>query len=153
MCFLLGFNASDRDALNRIEALEQGVPSNVKTMVEEHTAWLDQQIDRVQTDIGDHINRNPELKHDAGLTQHIPGIGSWASAQFLAYIGDVQRFKSAKALAAFIGVTPKQKQSGSSIKGRTVISRAGHAAKRKSLYMRGLGSGLAFCLWPEYKSD
>ncbi|WP_424819448.1 transposase [Salinisphaera sp.] len=41
--------------------------------------------------------------------QSIPGIGSRASAQFLAYIGDVRRFKSAKALAAFIGVTPKQK--------------------------------------------
>jgi transposase len=33
-------------------------------------------------------------------------------------IGDVFRFKSAKALAAFVGVSPKQKRSGTSIKGR-----------------------------------
>jgi transposase len=50
----------------------------------------------------------------------------------------VRRFKSAKALAAFVGVTPKQKQSGTSVNGRTTISRAGHAAARKALYMPGL---------------
>ena len=107
-------------------------------MVEEHIAWLDRQIQKIQSDIDDHINGNPELKQDADLMQSIPGIGSRASAQFLAYIGDVRRFKSAKALAAFIGVTPKQKQSGTSIKGRTVMSRAGHTAARKSLYMPGM---------------
>jgi transposase len=53
-------------------------------------------------------------------------------------IGDVRRFKSAKALAAFIGVTSRQRQSGSSINGRTMLSRAGHTAARKSLYMPGL---------------
>lgn len=56
----------------------------------------------------------------------------------MAYIGDVRRFKIAKALAAFVGVTPKQKQSGTSINGRTTISRAGHTAARKSLYMPGM---------------
>ncbi|WP_247739671.1 transposase [Endozoicomonas sp. G2_2] len=74
----------------------------------------------------------------AELMQSIPGVGNRASAQFLAYIGDVRRFKSAKALAAFVGVTPKQKQSGTSIHGRTMISRAGHTAARKSLYMPGM---------------
>ncbi|MEQ8799323.1 MAG: transposase [Salinisphaeraceae bacterium] len=68
----------------------------------------------------------------------IPGIGRRTSAQFLAYIGDVRRFKNAKALAAFIGVTPKQKQSGTSLNGRTTISRAGHMAARRSLYMPGM---------------
>ena len=46
--------------------------------------------------------------------------------------------KSAKALAAFIGVTPRQRKSGTSINGRTALSRTGHAAARKSLYMPAL---------------
>ena len=124
--------------LNRIEALAQGTPSTVQAMVEEHVAWLDNQIAKIQSDIDDHINGHPELKRDADLMRSIPGVGSRASAQFLAYIGDVRRFKSAKALAAFIGVTPRQKQSGTSINGRTTISRAGHTAARKSLYMPGM---------------
>ena len=124
--------------LNRLEALDQGAPSSVQNMVKEHVDWLNVQIKRIQSDIDDHIDGNPKLKHDADLMQSIPGIGRRASAQFLAYIGDVRRFKSAKALAAFVGVTPRQKQSGTSVKGRTMISRAGHRAARKSLYMPGL---------------
>jgi transposase len=124
--------------LNRLEALDQGVPSNVTGMVEAHVNWLNMQIKTIQSEIDDHIDGNPELKHDAELMRSIPGIGPRASAQFLAYIGDVRRFKSAKALAAFVGVTPKHKQSGTSINGRTMISRAGHRAARKSLYMPGM---------------
>src|SRR5512139_960491 len=41
-------------------------------------------------------------------------------------------------LAAFIGICPRQRQSGSSVKGRTMISRTGHADLRKALYMPGL---------------
>ena len=124
--------------LNRLEALSQGVPSSVTGMVEEHVAWLEEQIHKIQSSIDDHIDGNPELKRDADLMQSIPGIGKRVSAQLLAYIGDVRRFKNAKALAAFIGVTPKQKQSGTSVKGRTVLSRAGHTAARRALFMPGL---------------
>ena len=124
--------------LNRLEALAQGSPSSVTRMVEAHVAWLDAQIKAIQLGIDDHIDGNPELKHDAELMRSIPSIGKRVSAQFLAYIGDVRRFKSAKTLAAFVGVTPKQRQSGTSVHGRTMISRAGHRAARKSLYMPGL---------------
>ena len=53
-------------------------------------------------------------------------------------MGDTRRFKNAKALAAFIGVTPRLKLSGSSVRGRSVISRSGHAEIRRSLYMPAL---------------
>ncbi|MDO8369510.1 MAG: IS110 family transposase, partial [Candidatus Nitrotoga sp.] len=59
-------------------------------------------------------------------------------AKVLAYAGDVRRFANAKALAAFIGVTPRQRLSGSSVKGRTMMSRTGHADLRRALYMPGL---------------
>lgn len=52
--------------------------------------------------------------------------------------GYVRRFSSAKALAAFIGVSPRQRLSGTSLKGRTMLSRTGHASLRHALYMPGL---------------
>lgn len=123
---------------NRLEALDHGTPTIFKSMVDEHIEWLNAQIKKVQSEIDDHIDDNPDLKLDAELIQSIPGLGRRAAAQFLAYIGDVRRFHSAKALAAFIGVTPRQKQSGSSINGRSRLSKAGHAAARKSLFMPGM---------------
>ena len=125
---------------NRLEALSQGMreQSTVIVMVRDHIDWLSRQIADIESKIHDHIDNNPDLKHDAELIRSIPGCGPKLAAQFLAYVGDVRRFKSAKALAAFVGVTPKQKQSGTSVNGRTTISRAGHSAARKALYMPGL---------------
>jgi len=56
----------------------------------------------------------------------------------LAYAGNVRRSANAKTLAAFIGVTPRQRISGSSLKGRDMMSRSGHAQLRRALYMPGL---------------
>lgn len=56
----------------------------------------------------------------------------------LAYAGNIRRFASAKALTAFIGVTPRQRLSGSSVKGRTMLSRTGHGDLRRALYMPGM---------------
>ena len=73
-----------------------------------------------------------------GQIASIPGIVDVTVAKVLAYAGDIRRFANGKALAAFIGVSPRQRQSGSSVKGRTMISRTGHADLRQALYMPGM---------------
>ena len=72
------------------------------------------------------------------MIESIPGIGRTMVAKVQTYAGDVRRFDSAKALAAFIGVTPRQRLSGTSVRGRTMLSRTGHQALRNALYMPGL---------------
>jgi transposase len=72
------------------------------------------------------------------LIASIPGVGNTTAAKVMTYLGDVWRFKNAKALAAFIGVMPRRKCSGSSRHGRSCISRSGHALMRHSLYMPAL---------------
>lgn len=125
--------------LNRLEAMGQSeAGQQVAEMVREHVAWLDRQIARVESDIDDHIDGSPQLKRDAELIRSIPGIGEKTAARILAYIGDVRRFRSAKALAAFVGVTPRQRLSGTSVRGRTMLSRAGSGPARRSLYMPGI---------------
>jgi len=123
---------------NRLEAHHASGEISIIANVTSHITWLKQQIAQLQQDINDHIDHHPELKQDAELIASIPGIGETTVAKVLAYAGDVRRFANGKALAAFIGVSPRQKQSGSSVKGRTMLSRTGHAALRKALYMPGL---------------
>lgn len=124
--------------VNRLEAHHASGETTVLPNVKSHITWLDKQIAKLQREINDHIDGHPELKQDAELIASIPGIGEATVAKVLAYAGDVRRFANAKALAAFIGICPRQRQSGSSVKGRTMISRTGHAALRKALYMPGL---------------
>jgi transposase len=118
---------------NRLEsALNQPV---MQTSIRSHMHWLQDNIKSLEQQIGDHIDRNPGLRADVDLITSIPGLGTTTAAKVLAYLGDVRRFRNAKALAAFIGVTPRLKESGSSVRGRTTISRSGHAAIRHALYM------------------
>lgn len=123
---------------NRLEAYEAGGQQALMAAVQTHLDWLQQQIAQLERDIDDHIDRHPDLKRDAELLGSIPGIGTTTAAKVLAYAGDVRRFRNAKALAAFIGVTPRQRESGSSVRGRTMMSRTGHASLRHALYMPGL---------------
>ena len=107
--------------------------------VQKHLEWLDAQMAQLQSDIDDYIDRHPQLRHDAELMARIPGIGRATVAKVLAYLGDIPRFSNANALAAFIGVTPRQRLSGTSLKGRTMMSRVGHQALRSALYRPELG--------------
>ncbi len=118
---------------NRLEgAMNQ---PGMRVSIESHLQWLQANMKDLERQIDDHIDRHPGLREDARLITSIPGLGSTTAAKVLAYIGDARRFKSGKALAAFIGVTPKLKLSGSSVRGRSTISRSGHAGMRHSLFM------------------
>jgi transposase len=111
---------------------------DVADHVKQHIDWLSAEIKKLESDIGDHIDRHPGLKHDAELITSIPGVGMATVARILGHLGDIRRFNNAKAFAAFLGVTPKQRSSGSSMSGRTVISRTGNTSLRAALYMPSL---------------
>jgi transposase len=109
--------------------------STMRTSIDSHMQWLHASVKALEGQIDDHIDDHPDLRQDAALITSIPGLGTTTAAKVLAYLGDVRRFKNGKALAAFVGVTPRQQQSGSSVRGRSSISRAGHAGLRHGLYM------------------
>lgn len=123
---------------NRLEALAISDMEPVAQHVKQHIVWLSAEIEKLESDIDDHIDRHPGLKHDAELLASIPGLGMTTVARILGKVGDIRRFDNAKAFAAFLGVTPRQRSSGSSVKGRTVISRTGNTSLRAALYMPSL---------------
>lgn len=116
---------------NRLEAAMN--QAGMRESIEGHMQWLQDSIRKLERQINDHIDGHPGLREDARLITSIPGVGNTTAAKVMAYLGDVRRFRNAKALAAFIGVTPRLKLSGSSVRGRSMISRSGHAAIRHSL--------------------
>lgn len=127
---------ADAALLARLQALkEMQQQEAMQASIHSHMQWLRENMKELERQITDHIDRHPGLRADVELITSIPGLGNTTAAKVLAYLGDVRRFKSAKALAAFIGVTPRLKESGSSVRGRSMISRSGHATIRYSLYM------------------
>ena len=123
---------------NRLEALKISGVEDVADHVQQLIDWLSKEIAQLEKDIDNHINHHPNLKHDADLLASIPGLGMTTVAKILGHLGDIRRFDSAKTFAAFLGVTPKQRSSGTSVRGRTMISRTGSTSLRAALYMPSL---------------
>lgn len=117
---------------NRLEAII--TDDMVKASLEDHIAYLDQQIKQTEALIRTHIDNHPTLKQQSDLLDSIPGIGEATAATLLAEITDITHYESARQVAAYAGLVPRERQSGSSVRGRTRLSKIGNARLRKALY-------------------
>lgn len=117
---------------NRLEALAP--TSTVRQSVEHHIAYLSAEITRTEELIRAHIETHPDLKQQSELLDSIPGIGETTAALLLAEIVDVTQYASARQVAAYAGLVPRERRSGSSVRGRTRLSKIGNARLRKALY-------------------
>ena len=68
------------------------------------------------------------------LLQNIPAVGTQVSGNLLSVMRS-HDFGSAEQLAAYLGLVPVERQSGSSVLGRARLSKAGPARIRAVLYM------------------
>ncbi len=106
----------------------------VRRSVEEHLTYLNEQIKRTEELIRRHINNHPTLKQRSELLDSIPGIGEATAALLLSEITDIKQYRSARQVAAYAGLVPRERQSGTSVRGRTRLSKIGNARLRRALY-------------------
>jgi transposase len=106
----------------------------VRESVEGHLAYLSEQIRRTEALIRSHIDSHPGLRRQRELLDSIPGIGETTAAALLAEVPDIKEYRSARQVAAFAGLVPRERQSGSSVRGRARLSKIGNARLRKALY-------------------
>jgi transposase len=76
----------------------------------------------------------------AVLITSIDGLGPITAARILVTVGDPARFRSAGALAAYVGVVPGTKESGLHRSSHAHLSPIGNARLRKALYMTTLSA-------------
>jgi transposase len=107
----------------------------VAVSIREVIATLDEQIAQVERKIRQHFDDHPDLKRRRDLLTSIPGVGETTAGAILSEIPHLDRFHSAKAVAAFAGLSPRERRSGTSIYGRPRLCKTGNARIRKALYM------------------
>ncbi len=117
---------------NRLEA--GIIVEAVTASVEELINHLSTQIKHTQLLIRKHIKDHPRLKAQSALLDSIPGIAQTTAATILAEIVDITHYKSARQVAAYAGLVPRERTSGSSVRGRTRLSKIGNARLRRALY-------------------
>lgn len=109
-------------------------PALIRQSLSDSIEFLFKQLAQLQRDIDQHIDRHPGLKDDLALLQSIPAVGPQVGNNLLAVMHS-HDFGSAEQLAAYLGLVPIERQSGSSVLGRARLSKAGPARIRAVLYM------------------
>lgn len=109
-------------------------PVLVQQSLSEGIAFLLTQLSKLQQDIDHHIDQHPEFKNDLALMQSIPGVGPVVSSNLLATMHG-RKFNSAEQLAAYLGLVPVERQSGTSVRERPKLSKTGPSKLRAILYM------------------
>lgn len=131
------------DALIEMHTQEhnrQGVAEpTVAASIAEHLDYLKLQIDALKAQIESHIDQHPGLKQQQVLLESIPGIGAATSAWLLGEL-NLMRFHSARQAAAFAGLTPRMRDSGSSVRGKARLSKQGNSLLRKLLYFPAISA-------------
>jgi transposase len=95
---------------------------------------LKSEIKELQSSIDKAIKNDETMTKQKQLLVSIPGIGKETVSRLLANL-EMGRFNSAKQVSAFAGLSPQQHQSGSSVRGKTRLSKQGDKKLRKALYM------------------
>ena len=133
---LESLNAIRREEKNRLEVSIDIVKDSIEKIID----VIDTEIKDLKDRINNHIDGNSALQEKKALLSSIPGVGEATIAQILSMMCTPERFSTPKQLASFAGLNPRHRQSGSSLNGRSHISKTGDTNFRKALYMPAISA-------------
>jgi len=108
--------------------------------LKKHCHFLEKEMEALEKQIKEHINTHAALKAINDLLLTIKGIGDTTAAILIAEIQDIGAFDSAPELAAYAGLSPRIRRSGSSVRGKSTMSKIGNAHIRSALYFPALSA-------------
>jgi transposase len=125
--------------LNRLRSLleKKYLNETVKKSIDEKINFVKCQVKTLESESQKIITDNEKLQNNFEIITSINGVGPKLALAILAD-ADFERFKNGKQYAAFAGVTPSHFESGTSVKGKSRISKIGSSKLRKILYMNAL---------------
>ena len=128
---LQAFKRDATQASNRFGDAKNPV---VKKMLEDRLEHIQRQVDHLTLALQNLAKEDSLIAHQRALLTSIPGVGETTALHLLGELPDLSTFKCAKQLAAFAGLNPSIKTSGTSVKGKEKISKTGSKELRTLLF-------------------
>ena len=128
--------------LNQMHAEKSEAKPHQKSLVRatKRLALLDKQEKEIMVEIKELIKNDDEVQRIVLLICSIPGIGLLTAAIILAETNGFELIRNKRQLASYAGFDVKEKQSGTSVRGKPRISKRGNKHLRKAMYMPALSA-------------
>lgn len=108
--------------------------------VNERITLLNRQEKDIKAELADLIKNDPQLVKQVKSITSIPGIGNLTAVIVLAETNGFELIRSKKQLVSYAGLDVKEKQSGTSVKGKPRISKKGNKHLRKAMHLPALAA-------------
>jgi transposase len=91
--------------------MEHAVDKEIKQSLAVVVRTIEKQIEQIDRQIKDHIDRQPELKQKADALKSVPGIGETTAHMLVTELPELGRYNR-RQIAALVGVAPMNRDSG-----------------------------------------
>jgi len=120
---------------NRMEkCLHSAAPSSaVVKSLKRMAKAIEREIEGMEAACKKLLARDPEMKKDQKRLASVPGIGDLTALKLVAELGSVAG-RTVKQVVAHSGLSPKERTSGISVRGKSRISKIGNHRLRTALY-------------------
>lgn len=101
---------------------------------------MNKQEQEIKTEIAELLSSDTEIKKTVVLICSLSGIGLLTAAIVLAETNGFDLIRNKRQLASYAGFDVREKQSGTSIKGKPKISKKGNKHLRKAMHLPALSA-------------
>jgi transposase len=131
---------------NQLHAEQAEAEPNSSTVIriKKRILLLDKQEKEIKNEIAQLIKNDAQVSHATTIITSIPGVGQLTAATVLAETNGFELIRNKRQLSSYAGLDIKEKQSGTSIKGKPKISKRGNRYLRKSMHLPALAA-IRFC--------
>jgi transposase len=112
-----------------------GTARAVRASIEATLACLRAELAKTQRRVQQQVERSAQRQDQQHLLCSIPGGGRWTAARVLAEIAEIRGALSARQLAAYAGLTPAERTSGSSVHHPPRLATTGTSRLRRARYL------------------
>ena len=125
---------------NQIHAENAEAQPNEKSMkrMQARIRFLNSQEKEIKEDISYLVKENADVKQVIDRITTIPGVGELTAVIVLAETNGFELIRNKSQLSSYAGLDVKEKQSGTSVKGKPRISKKGNRNLRKSMHLPAL---------------
>jgi transposase len=129
-------------AKNQLHAEQSEAEPSKSTVarVKKQIAFFNKQEQEIKVELATLVKQNEVVKQKVELITSIPGVGFLTAVTVLAETNGFELIRNKKQLTSYAGLDVKEKQSGTSVKGKPRISKKGNRFLRKSMHLPALAA-------------
>jgi transposase len=129
-------------AKNQLHAEQAEAQPNKGSVIraKKQIVFLNKQEQQIKAEIAAIVKKDEKVKASIALITSIPGVGVLTAVTVMAETNGFELIRNKSQLTSYAGLDVKEKQSGTSVKGKASISKRGNKYLRKAMHLPALAA-------------